>query len=80
MSLECLLEPWNVAEEDSNTKSGDRGQKDIDIPRWRVLERAQSAASSCEQITPLHEDQGEEIYTLCLVVEIVCQKRPIAIS
>ena len=45
------LQPWNVGEEDCNTKSDDRGEKDIDIPRWRVLERAQSAASSWEQVT-----------------------------
>ena len=45
------LQPWNVAEKDSNTKSDDGGNKDIDILHWRVLEHAQSAASSCEQIT-----------------------------
>lgn len=45
------LQPWNVGEEDCNTKSDDGGKKDMDIPRWWVLERAQSAASSCEQVT-----------------------------
>ena len=45
------LQPWNIAEEDSNTKSENRGYKDIDILRWRVVEHAQSAASSCEQVT-----------------------------
>lgn len=45
------LQPWNVREEDSNSKSDDGGKEDIDILRWRVLERAQSAASSCEQVT-----------------------------
>lgn len=95
------LQPWNVREEDSNRKSDDRGKKDIDILRRWVLERAQSAASSCEQVTngdvmkkdgyhelmrenrnlpPLHENQGKEIYTLCLIQEIICQKRPFAIS
>lgn len=44
-------QPWNVREEDCNSKSDDGGKKDIDILRWRVLERAQSAASSCEQVT-----------------------------
>jgi hypothetical protein len=45
------LQPWNVGEKHSNTKSDDGCKKDIDILRWRVLERAQSAASSCEQVT-----------------------------
>ena len=45
------LQPWNVGKEDCNTKSNDGGKKDIDIPRWRVLKYAQSAASSCEQVT-----------------------------
>jgi len=80
MSSKHILEPWNVGEEDSNTESDDGSNKDIDILHWRVLERAQSATSSCEQVTPLHENQGEEIYTLCLVKEIICQKRPVAIS
>lgn len=80
MSSEYCLEPWNIAEENSNNKSADRGEKYIDILRWRVLERAQSAASSCEQIAPLHDNQGEEIYTLCLIEEIICQTRPSATS
>jgi hypothetical protein len=45
------LQPWNVGEEYCNRKSDDGRNKDIDIPRRRVLERAQSAASSCEQVT-----------------------------
>ena len=45
------LQPWNVAEEDSNTKSDNRGYKDIDILHWRMLEHAQSTASSCKQVT-----------------------------
>lgn len=72
MSSEYRLEPRNVIEENTNSKSADGGNKDIDILRWRVLKRAQSAASSCEQVPPLHENQGEEIYTLCLVEEIRC--------
>ena len=48
---EKSLQPRNVGEEYSNTKSDDGGNKDIDILHWRVLERAQSATSSCEQIT-----------------------------
>jgi len=80
MSSEHIVEPWNVGKEDSNTKSDDGGKKDIYILRWRVLESAQSAASRSEQVTPLHENQGEEIYALCLLKEIICQKRPVAIS
>lgn len=72
MSLKHRLNPWNVGEEDSNTKTGDGGDKDIDIIRRRVLKRAQFAASSREQVTPLHNNQGEEIYALCLVQEIIC--------
>ena len=45
------LQPWNIGEEDSNSKSDKGGKKDRDILRWRVLEHAQSAASSCEQVT-----------------------------
>ena len=44
------LQPWNVGEEDCNRKSDDGRNKDIDIPRRRVLEQAQSATSSCEQV------------------------------
>ena len=42
------LQPRNVTEEDSNTKSENGGNEDIDILRWRVLDGTQSAASSCE--------------------------------
>ena len=54
------LQPWNVKEENSNRKSDDGGNEDIDILHWRVLERAQSAASSCEQITnrDVEKDEG----------------------
>lgn len=45
------LQPWNVREEDCNRKGDDGRKEDIDILRWQVLERAQPAASSCEQIT-----------------------------
>ena len=45
------LHPWNVGEEDSNTKTGDGGNKDIDVIRRRVLKRAQFSASSREQVT-----------------------------
>jgi hypothetical protein len=45
------LQPRDVREEDCNGKSDDGGKEDIDILRWRMLERAQSAAPSCEQIT-----------------------------
>jgi len=80
MSFEYHLEPWSVAEENCNTKGSDRGHKDIDIFPWRVLEHAKSAASSCEQVTPLHDNQGKEIYTLCLTDEIICRRRVRTIS
>ena len=34
------VQPWKVAEEDSNTKSSNGGKKYIYILRWRVLDHA----------------------------------------
>ena len=57
---ERCLQPRNIREEDCNRKSDDGGNKDVDILRWRVLERAQPAASGCEEVTKKRRYKKDE--------------------